>query len=78
MIIFTHLYILWICLCSLKDIIKGNMEQRDFYTHKVNGNEGLNPYHAKGYSQLVPNYATQDYSCDQSKCSTMPSATIVA
>ena len=42
MIIYTHLYVLWICLSSLKDIIKGKMEERDFYTHKVNGSEGLN------------------------------------
>ena len=38
----------------------------------------LNPYHAKGYSWLVSNYATCDYSRNQSKCSTMPSMTIVA
>ena len=37
----------------------------------------FNPYHAEGYSQLVSNYATHDYSHNQSKCSTMPSATIV-
>ena len=37
----------------------------------------LNPYHAEGYSWLVSNYATCDYSIDQSKCSTMPSTTIV-
>ena len=40
MIIYTHLYILWICLSSFKDIIKRKMEQRVceyFYTHKVNG-----------------------------------------
>ena len=38
----------------------------------------LNPYHAEGYSWLVPNYAKCDYNRDWSKCSTMPSATIVA
>ena len=38
----------------------------------------VNPYHAEGYSQLVPNYAKHDYSCNRSKCSTMPSVTIVA
>ena len=38
----------------------------------------ISPYHAKGYSWLVSNYATCDYSRDQSKCSTMPSTTIVA
>ena len=27
---------------SFKDIVKGKMEQRDFYTHKVIGSEGLN------------------------------------
>ena len=39
--------------------------------------ENLNPYHAEGYSWLVSNYATHYYSHDQSKCSTMPSVTIV-
>ena len=42
MIIYTHLYILWICLSSFKDTIKGKMEQTDFYTHKEIGSEGLN------------------------------------
>ena len=37
----------------------------------------INPYHAEGYSRLVPNYAKCDYSRDWSKCSTMPSMTIV-
>ena len=37
----------------------------------------INPYHAKGYLRLVPNYAKCNYSHDQSKCSTMPSVTIV-
>ena len=37
----------------------------------------INPYHAKGYSRLVPNHTKRDYSRDWSKCSTMPSATIV-
>ena len=37
----------------------------------------INPYHAKGYLQLVPNYAKCDYSHDWSKCSTTPSMTIV-
>ena len=37
----------------------------------------LNPYHAERYLQLVSNYAKCDYSRDQSKCSTMPSVTIV-
>ena len=35
------------------------------------------PYHAEGYSRLVANHAKRDYSCDRSKCSTMPSVTIV-
>ena len=43
----------------------------------VSSSSFLNPYHAEGYSQLVSNYATHDYSRDQSKCSIMPSATIV-
>ena len=38
----------------------------------------VNPYHTKGYSQLVANHAKHNYSHDQSKCSTMPSATIAA
>ena len=38
----------------------------------------VNPYHAKGYSRLVANHAKRDYSRDRSKCSTTPSATIVA
>ena len=51
MIIYTHLYILWICLSSFKDNIKGKwnrkekMEQRVceyFYTHKMNGSKGPN------------------------------------
>ena len=37
----------------------------------------FNPYHAKGYSWLVSTSAKHDYSCDHSKCSTMPSGTIV-
>ena len=41
-------------------------------------NVKLNPYHAEGYSWLVSNYATCNYSHNQSKCSTMPSMTIVA
>ena len=39
--------------------------------------KNVNPYHTKGYSWLMPNYAKCDYSCNRSKCSTMPSATIV-
>ena len=35
-----------------------------------------NPYHAKGYSQLVSTSAKHDYSCKWSKCSSMPSGTI--
>ena len=38
----------------------------------------FNPYHTEGYLQLVANHAKCNYSYDQSKCSTMPSATIVA
>ena len=34
--IYAHLYILWICLSSFKDIMIGKME------HKVNGSEGFN------------------------------------
>ena len=41
MIIYTHLYILWICLSGFKDTIKGKMEQTDFYTYKEIGSEGL-------------------------------------
>ena len=38
----------------------------------------INPYCTEGYSWLVSNYATCDYSRNQSNCSTMPSVTIVA
>ena len=37
----------------------------------------VKPYHAEGYSRLVSTSAKHDYSRDWSKCSTMPSATIV-
>ena len=46
------------------------------YNHTIN--KPINPYHTEEYSWLVPNYAKCDYSHDWSKCSTMPSATIVA
>ena len=39
--------------------------------------EIVNPYHAEGYLWLVPNHSKCDYSHDWSKCSTMPSVTIV-
>ena len=37
----------------------------------------INPYHAKGYLQLVTTSTKHDYSCNCSKCSSMPSRTIV-
>ena len=37
----------------------------------------FNPYHTKGYSQLVSTSTKHDYSCNCSKCSSMPSRTIV-
>ena len=37
----------------------------------------INPYHAKGYSQLVSTSAKCNYSHDRSNCSSMPSRTIV-
>ena len=39
--------------------------------------ERINPYHTEGYSQLVSTSAKCDYSHDHSKCSSMPSGTIV-
>ena len=37
----------------------------------------LNPYHAEGYLQLVSTSAKHEYSHNHSKCSSMPSGTIV-
>ena len=37
----------------------------------------LNPYHTKGFSQLVSTSTKHDYSHNCSKCSSMPSGTIV-
>ena len=37
----------------------------------------INPYHAKGYTWLVSTSTKCNYSHDQSKCSSMPSGTIV-
>ena len=65
MIIYTHLYTLWICLSSFKDIIKGNMEQRAcgyFYTHKVNGSEGLNTI-SEHKVQMSKRYTATELKC---------------
>ena len=37
----------------------------------------FNPYHTEGYSWLVSTSTKHDYSCDHSKCSSMPSGTKV-
>ena len=39
--------------------------------------KSINPYQAEGYSRLVSTSAKCDYSRDRSKCSSMPSTTIV-
>ena len=60
-------------------IITGSLQRtRPITPYKFPITNHVNPYHAEGYSRLVPNYAKRDYSRDRSKCSTMPSATIVA
>ena len=62
MIIYAHLYILWICLSSFKDIIIRKMEQRDLYTHKVNGSEGLNTI-LEHKVQMPKRYTTTELKC---------------
>ena len=72
MIIYTHLYILWICLSSFKDIIKGKMEQRAcgyFYTHNVNGSEGLNTIIERKV-QMPTRYTDTELKVYQDKCGT--------
>ena len=63
----------WSGVLTQKKIVQINGEETNSFLPITY----INPYHAEGYSQLASNYATRDYGCNQSTCSTMPSTTIV-